>query len=103
MKLMGGTGYDLDGTLEPGKPVPADCAAVISGRTFREWDDRCERIADQVPIFIRGVGALGDRQAAGEFKVRMIRSLGLSAFVEDDPLQAQIIRDGCPGVTVREP
>lgn len=83
------TASDLDGTLHlVGTPI--DC--VISGRTFSEYDETCRRIAQKWPIYIRGTGEVGDRQAAGEFKAMMIESLGIRRFFEDDPLQADIIR-----------
>lgn len=94
------TGYDLDGTLTAPPPTGS---VVISGRTFAEYDDLAKRIAAVVPVYIRGVGAFGDRQAAGEFKAQMITHLGVTVFYDDDDLQAEIIRQRCPNVEVRRP
>lgn len=94
-------GYDLDGVLSLVKPtsdikrelfpVP-EGSVCISGRTFAEYDDLCKKVALKMPLYIRGVGAYGDRQAAAEFKVMMIRHLNVTLFLEDDLYQAAHIR-----------
>ncbi len=93
---------DLDGTL--GKKVipmpPCDPTICISGRTFSEYDSVAKSVGQQMPIYIRGVGQLGDRTAAGNFKAKMIKLLSVTHFLEDDPVQAEIIRKECPNVQV---
>lgn len=91
------TGYDIDGVI--GKLDPTD-GVVISGRTFAEYDDVCRHLAQRMPVYIRGSGAYGDRQAAAEFKALMINGLDVTTYYEDDETQADIIRAACPGVTV---
>lgn len=93
-------GYDIDGTLTTYAGIPANCDCVISGRTFGEYDGYCAWLAQQKPVYIRGAGKLGDAQAAGEFKVMMIKHLGVTEFHEDCPTQSRIIAEKCPDVTL---
>ena len=91
-------GYDIDGTLT-GREDLTGCV-VISGRTFAEYDETCKSLAAQVPVYIRGAGAYGDRWAAAMFKAMMIKQLGVIVFHEDDPYQAMYITNSCPGCKV---
>lgn len=89
---------DLDGTFgRCPEPAPVLC---ISGRTWAEYDDRARSVAQTMPLYIRGVGAYGDRLAAAYFKRDMIRLLGVTRYYEDDPLQADVITRECQGVEV---
>ena len=88
-------GFDIDGVLTNGTELP-ERAVVISGRTFAEYDEFAKQIAQRVPTYIRGIGRMGDRQHAGEFKSLMIQTLGVDRFYEDDPLQANIIKARVP-------
>lgn len=93
------TGYDIDGVLTAGV-MPEPGSVVISGRTFAEYDDTARRAATRCPVYIRGVGAFGDRDHAGRFKAETINRLGVTKFYEDDPVQIAIIRELCPGCEV---
>jgi hypothetical protein len=93
-------GYDMDGVLTAGVRPGDDMWVVISGRTWAEYDDFARTVAAQVPVYIRGSGVYGDREGAARFKAMMINRLGVDEFHEDDPKQADIIRDLCPGVEV---
>jgi len=95
-------GYDIDGVMDQlfGN-VPLENSVVISGRTFADYDDLCKRIAQQVPLYIRGSGAYGDHEDAARFKALIINRLGVERYFEDVPLQAQIITDLCPNCEVR--
>lgn len=92
-------GYDIDGVLSRGV-VPIQPYVVLSGRTFVEYDDTVKELAQDAPVYIRGVGAYGDHQHAGEFKAAMINLLGVLEFHEDRPLQVAIIRERCPNCIV---
>jgi hypothetical protein len=92
-------GYDIDGVLGRGVRIERPCVC-ISGRTLAEWDGLCAQIAQQMPIFIRGMGGFGDVGDAGRFKARMINGLGVTKFYEDDPEQARIIIDSCANCKV---
>ena len=92
-------GYDIDGVLDSGFEPTGDFV-IISGRTFAEYDNLCRRLAQLAPLYIRGVGEFGDRQAAGEFKALMINHLGVTVFYEDDKIQADIICKLCPRTVV---
>jgi hypothetical protein len=92
-------GYDIDGVLTAGIR-PEGPFVIISGRTFAEYDGVAMAAAQQGPLYIRGVGAYGDRRHAGEFKADMIAMLGVTEFHEDDPLQAEIIAQRNPGCTI---
>jgi hypothetical protein len=91
-------GYDIDGTLT-GREDLTGCV-VISGRTFAEYDATCKALAALVPVYIRGAGAYGDRQHAGEFKALMISALGVTEYHEDDPVQADIIKARNPNCII---
>lgn len=96
---MGLTAYDIDGVLSRGvEPVHPYC--VISGRTWAEYDGLVKRLAQDAPVYIRGAGAYGDHQHAGEFKAAMINLLGITEFHEDRPEQQKIIEANCPRCTV---
>lgn len=74
-------GYDIDGVLTRTDTIwDLTGAVVISGRTFAEYDDTAKQAAQLCPVYIRGVGTYGDRH----------------------PLQAEIIRWGCPDCEVVE-
>lgn len=98
-------GYDLDGVLTAGV-LPEHPYVVISGRTWSEpaaITDLVGLAGVVMPpraIAVRGTGAVGDRPAAGYFKANMINLWRVTRFVEDDQLQADIIREHCPGCTV---
>lgn len=83
-------GYDIDGVLTNGI-IPEKGSVIISGRTFQEYDDFAKRAAQICPVYIRGVGAYGDRDSAGRFKARMIKELGVTEFYEDDDVQISLI------------
>ena len=93
---------DLDGSFghrtipeAPQKPV-----MCISGRTYNEYDEKAKQIACQMPLYIRHIGAYGDRRAAAEFKATMIKLMKITHFIEDDLFQSQIIHKLCPGVVL---
>jgi hypothetical protein len=94
------TGYDIDGVLHGGGVIPEGDYVVVSGRTFAEYDDTVRDLAQRAPVYIRGVGAYGDRHHAGAFKALMVEVLGLDEFHEDDPLQAEYIRQRNPSCVV---
>ena len=91
-------GYDIDGVLTAGVN-PMGNYVVISGRTFAEYDDFAKRAASLAPVYIRGVGAFGDRGHTGSFKASMINLLGVTEFHEDD-VQIEIIRNNCTNCKV---
>lgn len=96
-------GYDIDGVLtRTDKTWDLTDAVVISGRTFAEYEGAAKQAAQYCPVYIRGVGAYGDRTHAGEFKAETIQRLGVTKFYEDDPLQAAIIQAACPECEVIE-
>lgn len=98
---MGLIGVDLDGVLTDWQaPDTTEQCVCISGRTWEEYDGTCRSVAAMMPLYIRGVGKVGDREHAGQFKATMIQMLGVSQFFEDDVLQADIIFKACPDVTV---
>ena len=85
-------GYDIDGVaaknIELKKPY-----VVISGRTFEEYHKggHPARLAQDVPVYIRGQGELSDWYEAGKFKAMMVNYLGVTEFYEDSKLQAKFI------------
>lgn len=92
-------GYDIDGTLTTGlKPI--EPFIIISGRTVQEYDDAAKRLASIAPLYIRGVGKIGDQQHGGRFKAEIIKILGVDEFYEDDPIQIEIISALCPACRI---
>lgn len=93
---------DFDGTfgedVDP-KP-PSHPTLCISGRTFREYNDDIKETSQDMPVYIRGSGQVGDAVDAAEFKAMMISRLGVTHFLEDDPKQIAIIQKRCPHVIV---
>lgn len=87
-------GYDIDGVLSENIHVKFPYI-IISGRTFKEYDNFVKQLAQTVPVYIRGIGEYGDRQHAGEFKSKIINLMGVDEYYEDDPLQADIIKANC--------
>lgn len=87
-------GYDIDGVLTIGIRPEAPYV-VISGRTLAEYNEFAKQLAQNTPVYIRGTGAMGDREAAGRFKALMINTLGVNEFYEDDIVQLQIIKSNC--------
>ena len=93
------TGYDIDGVLTAGIKPEGDYV-IISGRTFAEYDDFAKQAAQFAPLYIRGVGKFGDVFAAAMFKATMINLLYVTDFYEDDPRQAEIIKQLNPECNV---
>ena len=100
---------DFDGThtldtkrtsLEPPLPLGAKVIACISGRTSAEYGDDIKRLAAVMPVYIRGSGRSGDREHAGRFKAMILAEGGYTHFLEDDPVQAAVIRARCPDLVV---
>lgn len=93
---------DFDGTfgndVEP--QPPSSPTLCISGRTFQEYNSDIQDICQEMPVYIRGSGKVGDGIDAGEFKAMMILRLGVTHFLEDDPTQIAIIKKRCPHVVV---
>lgn len=89
-------GYDIDGVLTA-EVQPREPYVIISGRTFAEYDDVCKKLAQDAPVYIRGVGKYGDGVHAANFKAMMIIQLGVKMFFEDDDMQAQIIQHEVKG------
>lgn len=96
---MGLTAYDCDGVLTAGAELKQPCV-VISGRTFAEYDDTLKSAAQVCPVYIRGAGKYGDHLDAAWFKIDMIKRLGVTEMHEDHPLQAMLIKQECPNVTL---
>ncbi len=92
-------GYDIDGVMTAGITVKTPYV-IISGRTFAEYDHYTGELAQGAPLYIRGAGAYGDHQHAGEFKAMMINWLGVTEFHEDHPQQIAIIEARCPDCKV---
>lgn len=93
-------GYDLDGVLTAGV-VPRPPWVCISGRTYAEAGAVVPPILGQSEgNYFRGVGLFGDAVHAGHFKADKITELGVTDFWEDDPVQAAIIGERCPGCRV---
>jgi hypothetical protein len=92
-------GYDLDGVLSVGI-TPVKPYVIISGRLVDETEKTQVEFADQIKnsegIYLRPEGAYGDHISAGEWKAKIITELGVTAFYEDHPVQAEIIRQKCP-------
>ncbi len=91
-------GYDIDGTIT-GTTKPVAPYVLISGRTWAEVPEHPLPPLDPPPlaVAVRGVGAYGDVQAAGEFKATMINLWQVDTFYDDDPNQIAIINQRCPG------
>ncbi len=92
-------GYDIDGVISKNIQVKFPYV-IISGRTFKEYDKFVKQLAQNIPVYIRGVGEYGDRIHAGEFKSQIINILEVSEYYEDDPAQANIIKLNCPDCKV---
>lgn len=84
-------GYDIDGVLTVGVK-PEKPYVVISGRLIEQWDATVAEIGTAAPIYLRPYGEPHDRILAGMWKAEMIQRLGIEQFLEDDPLQIEIIK-----------
>ncbi len=93
-------GYDVDGVLVPCKVEPRHPYVVITGRKFHEFPRTLIEVGICSAVYCRPNGIDGDHQAAGEWKATMINLLEVTEFYEDTPLQAEIIRERCPGCRV---
>ena len=102
--------FDLDGVifLRKGlmgvRPFPND--VIITGRSFEEMDETLEMLDNfgiSNQIFFNPI-AFQDktRESSGHHKATVLGQLGFDVCIhfEDDPIQAEIIRNRCPWVTV---
>jgi hypothetical protein len=88
-------GYDYDHVLTAGI-VPQSPYIVITGRTFLEYDDGLKKLAQEVPVYLRGVGPIGNHLSAGLFKSDIIKWMNVTTFYEDNDEEIAIIRRNCP-------
>ena len=92
-------GYDIDGVLTANiKPI--EPFVVISGRTLSEYNSFAKTAASIAPVYIRCIGAVGDRKEAANFKAMMINYLKVQEFYEDDQVQIDIIKQRCPNCKI---
>lgn len=87
-------GYDIDGVMTKNIKVKFPYI-IISGRTFRHYDAFVKQLAQNVPVYIRGIGEVEDWQLAGHFKASIINLMKVTEYYEDEPLQADIIKANC--------
>ena len=88
-------GYDYDHCLTAGI-IPEPPFIVITGRTYHEYDDGLKKLAQEVPVYIRGGGAVGDHRMAAIFKSEIIMWAGVTTFYEDNDEEIAIIRRQVP-------
>lgn len=94
-------GFDLDGVVTLGiYPGPDD--VIVSGRSIEEahatlGELRARGIKNQV-FFAPWSMAEKSRRKSGEWKARVIGIMFIQTFFEDDPVQARVIRQRCPGI-----
>ncbi|QFR57788.1 hypothetical protein CPT_Moby_040 [Stenotrophomonas phage Moby] len=97
--------FDIDGVISIGiRPSPG--AIIITGRSYEE---RAETEA-----YLKHLGISNDvfynplkwseksRTSSGEHKAEIINLQGVTRHFEDDPIQAQVIRERCPNCYVVE-
>ena len=92
----------FDGTykrnVEPSPPCkPTIC---ITGRTWQELTKDIKNAMQEIPVYFRGQGTIGDKHASGIFKASMINQFKVTHFLEDDDAQINIIQSLCPGVVI---
>lgn len=92
-------GTDFDGTLNAGLDIQPPYA-IISGRTFDEYDKEIASHASKTPTYIRGVGEPTDMEHIADFKSVMIKLLGITKFYENNSAEADIIKKQCPDCDV---
>ncbi len=93
-------GYDVDGVLVPRKVEPRHPYVVITGRMYSEFPKTLIQVGICSAVYCRPNGGHGDAQAAGEWKATIINLIGVTEFFDDDPHQAAIISERCPGCRV---
>lgn len=100
------TGYDFDGVWTAGvRPPPGEQYAIITGSLWNDWPRVRAGLSNGVdampgPVYMRPSGVYGDQAAAGQWKALMVGLLGVTRFIEDDPVQARIIKERNRGCTV---
>lgn len=92
----------FDGTckrnVEPSPPCkPTIC---ITGRTWQELTKDIRNVMQEIPVYFRGQGAIGDKHASAVFKASMINQFKVTHFLEDDQTQIDIIQSLCPAVVI---
>jgi len=87
--------YDFE-ALSTGLSPQGNNFVIVSGRTRQEYAADIQSWATRFPVYIRHVGAPGDREHAGIFKAQMIHWLGIQEFYEDDDVQINLIRRLAP-------
>lgn len=110
-------GFDIDGVIYMGKeftgvyPGPND--VIITGRSFEEGHETMKMLDERGirnPVFFNPLPYdKKTRESSGEHKVRVLHSIQfdmdnidhrIGIFFEDDPIQAEIIKRGCPHIHV---
>lgn len=98
-------GYDIDGVLSHGIKPFGGCCFAITGRSFEQAEHTYAQfkewgIKDCAIYFCPMQGKDITREKAAHWKARMIGVLGVKIFYEDDLLQAEIIRQQHPSLTI---
>ena len=94
-------GYDIDGVITKGIK-PSNGSVIVSGRTFKEYDNLVKELAQNYPVYIRGIGKYGDKKEAGEFKAMMIKYFDITEFYENDDVQIKIIKKINPNCIIHK-
>lgn len=92
-------GCDIDGVATVGFR-PDEDFVFVSGRLTHEWARTIKELGTDHPIYLRPFGADCDRVEAANWKAKIVDWLKLTAFYEDDELQAGIIKGKCPDCDV---
>jgi hypothetical protein len=93
-------GYDVDGVLVPRKIEPIHPYVVITGRPLWQFPETLAAVGACSAIYCLPTQGQPTAETAGEWKALIIGRIGVTEFYEDDPTQAAIIRERCPGCKV---
>lgn len=100
-------GYDIDGVLTHGIKPSGDYV-IVSGRLHCEWAKTVAQLGVDAPIYLRPYGQCPFHhkvdqndydlmiELSGAWKALVVSMLGITEFYEDDPKQAEIIKERCP-------
>ena len=88
--------YDIDGVITLGIMPEMPCI-IVSGRLHtltKETREQFKKLGvdPDIPIYLRPTGAPADRVLAGVWKATIINWAKVDEHIEDDELQASIIR-----------
>ena len=97
-------GFDFNGVIDTERFTIESGDSIVTGNTINMSEPVLTWLTKHgisCPVFFNpDIKQAYDREAAGKWKASILAKSEVNDFYEDDPIQAAIIRNECPNLTV---